>query len=91
MQVRLMLVLAPAACCLGGVAAHEFLLALTRAIRAPQLGPSAVADGSASLLDTPAAPSPGPKSKGKGKSSAAKVQAPTPCSWQHCASALLAG
>lgn len=69
-----MLVLAPAACCLGGVAAHEFLLALTRAIRAPQPGPSAVADGSASLLDTPATPSPAPKSRGKGKSSAAKVQ-----------------
>ena len=61
-QVRLMLVLAPAACCLGAVAAHEFLLALTRAIRAPKATSSAVAEGSASLLDTPGAPSPAPKS-----------------------------
>ena len=32
-QVRLMLVLAPAACCLAGIAAHEALLTLTRSIR----------------------------------------------------------
>ncbi|KAK9865090.1 hypothetical protein WJX84_009375 [Apatococcus fuscideae] len=73
-MVRLMLVLAPAACCLGGVAAHEFLLALTRAVRTPEPVSAAVADGSASLLDTPATPSPAPKGKGKGKSSALKAE-----------------
>lgn len=31
-QVRLMLVLAPAACCLAGVAVHEALLALFRGV-----------------------------------------------------------
>ncbi|KAK9810592.1 hypothetical protein WJX73_002972 [Symbiochloris irregularis] len=32
-MVRLMLVLAPAACCLAGIAAHEALLTLTRSVR----------------------------------------------------------
>ena len=35
MQVRLMLVLAPAACCLAGVAVHEVLKVLMQAVRQP--------------------------------------------------------
>ena len=34
MQVRLMLVLAPAACCLAGLALHQLLLTLTRSLNA---------------------------------------------------------
>ena len=33
-QVRLMLVLAPAACCLAGLALHQLLLTLTRSLNA---------------------------------------------------------
>lgn len=35
LQVRLMLVLAPAACCLAGVAVHEVLRVLMQAVRQP--------------------------------------------------------
>ena len=39
MQVRLMLVLAPAACCLAGVAVHEVLRVLMQAVRQPAESP----------------------------------------------------
>ncbi len=67
-----MLVLAPAACCLGGVAAHEFLLALTRAVHTPDSAPAAAIPGSVPLAD-PTAASPAIKSRVKGKGSAVKV------------------
>ena len=35
-QVRLMLVLAPAACCLAGIGTHEALLLCARSLRAPE-------------------------------------------------------
>ena len=40
LQVRLMLVLAPAACCLAGVAVHEVLKVLMRSIRSEKGGGS---------------------------------------------------
>ena len=59
MQVRLMLVLAPAACCLAGVAVHEVLRVLMQAVRQPSEGEEAPAP-----VVEPKKPTPQPK-KGK--------------------------
>ena len=62
MQVRLMLVLAPASCCLAGIATHEVMLTLTRSVRAGLADRAAARDAAA------AQPAPAPDKGTKGGS-----------------------
>lgn len=66
MQVRLMLVLAPAACCLAGIAAHEVLLTLSRSVRTGLANRAAdKADGADKVADKAASKPASFKASGK--------------------------
>lgn len=72
MQVRLMLVLAPAACCLAGVAVHEALKVLMKSVRQADTPAASEQEVESKLTKSPVKTPPASVKKGK---SATKVSA----------------